>query len=164
MSTRITYILGFTVIALLLMASAYLQVFDGIMPCPLCTLQRVSFALLGIIFLLGLFFHPFRVGRILISLLLAFVTLLGILFSGRQIWLQHFPPASGSECGVSLQYMLQALPLSEALQKTFQGSAECSQNGWEFLHLSMPEWALAWFLLFLGLSIYLLLREKKNLS
>jgi protein dithiol:quinone oxidoreductase len=162
MSTRTTYFLGFIVICTLLLTSVYLQLFAGIMPCPLCTLQRLSFALLGMLFLIGIFLHAKRFGLLLINSLATCISVLGIFLAGRQIWLQHFPAANGTECGVSLQYMMQVLPLNQVVQKIFEGSAECSQRGWEFLHLNMAEWALLWFALFLMLSIYLFTRSRKK--
>jgi disulfide bond formation protein DsbB len=159
-STRLTYFIGFVAISVLLLISLYLQIFQGIMPCPLCTLQRFVFILLGVLFLIGLFISQYR-GRLIINCLAFLVSLTGIFFSGRQIWLQRFPTGDNSQCGTSLQYMLQVLPLHKVIQKIFQGSAECAQRGWEFLSLNMAEWAFLWFSLFLGLTIYLFLRQTR---
>jgi len=57
--------------------------------------------------------------------------------------------------------MLQVLPVNQALQKIFQGSAECTQRGWEFLHMNMAEWALIWFFLFLLMTFCLFIEEFK---
>lgn len=155
MPTRFTYIFGFVTIALLLGTSIYLQFYDGFIPCPLCTLQRIVFGLLGMLFLLGIFLPAKRIGYFLLNALISLTALLGALLAGRQIWLQHFPPSDGSECGVSLQYMLQVLPLNEVAKKIFQGTAECTQIGWQFLHLNMAEWSLIWFVGFLFLGLFL---------
>jgi len=92
-------------------------------------------------------------GDFLINLLSAMTALGGVFFAGRQIWLQHFASAGSAECGVSLQYMMKILPLNEVMRKILEGSTECTQRGWEFFHLNMAEWALAWFTLFLFLII-----------
>jgi len=161
MSIRSTYFFGFIIICGLLLTSLYLQFFEGIIPCPLCTLQRLSFGLLGILFLFGTLLHSKRFGRLLINFLSILTSLLGIGLAVRQIWLQHFAANGSSECGVSLQYMIQVLPLNEVLQKIFAGSAECTQRGWEFLSFNMAEWALIWFTLFLIMTAYLLVKGKK---
>jgi disulfide bond formation protein DsbB len=57
MSTRLMYLLGFVLICVLLATSVYLEFVEGIMPCPLCVLQRICFALWGLFFLLGIFLH-----------------------------------------------------------------------------------------------------------
>jgi disulfide bond formation protein DsbB len=44
--------------------------------------------------------------------------------------------------------MLDAFPLSKALNMVFAGSGECAKVDWRFLGLSMPEWTLAWFAIF----------------
>ena len=156
-SHRSTYLLGLIAIVVLLAISLYLQLVDGILPCPLCTLQRLTFAVLGVVFLLGTLLCQFRSARLIANILAITTSGLGIFLAGRQIWLQHFHTDS-SECGVSLQYMIQVLPLNEVLQKVFAGSAECAQRGWEFLSLNMAEWALFWFAGFMVFSFYLLFK------
>jgi protein dithiol:quinone oxidoreductase len=164
MSTRLAYFLGFIVICLLLLTSIYLQLFKGIMPCPLCTLQRLCFGLLGIVFLVGMLLHANRISRFCIHSFVTVISILGVFLAGRQIWLQHFSTVDASECGVSLQYMMQALPLNEVMKKIFQGSAECATRGWEFLYFNMAEWALIWFIFFLFLGLFLFLKRLKQAS
>lgn len=161
-SLRLTYLAGFLAIAALLASSIYLQIYQNIMPCPLCTLQRISFFCLGLLFLSGIFLHAIRAGRLLVNSLASITALLGVLLAGRQVWLQHFPPANSGECGVSLQYMLQILPINEVMQKIFSGTAECTQRGFEFLHFNIAEWALIWFIGFLCMTLYLLMQEFKR--
>jgi len=161
MTIRSTYLLGFLTISILLLTSVYLQIFEGIIPCPLCSLQRLSFGLLGIWFLIGLLIHAKRLGRLFINFMCGLTSIIGIFLAGRQVWLQHFPSADNSECGVSLQYMMQVLPVNQIFQKIFEGSAECAKRGWEFLHLNMAEWALIWFVLFLLLALCLFIEELK---
>ena len=161
MSIRSTYLLGLVIVSTLLLTSLYFQFFEGIMPCPLCTLQRFSFGILGILFLVGIFVYSKRWPRLIINTFCTLISILGIFLAGRQVWLQKFPSADSNECGVSLQYMMQVLPMNEVLQKIFTGSAECTQRGWEFLHLNMAEWALIWFVGFLILSLCLFFEEVK---
>ncbi len=161
MTIRSTYLLGFIAISVLLLTSLYLQFFEGIIPCPLCTLQRLSFGLLGLWFLIGMALHAKRGARLFINFLCSITSVIGIFFAGRQIWLQHFPSPDNAECGVSLQYLMQVLPMNQVFQKIFEGSAECSRRGWEFLHLNMAEWALIWFILFFLITLCLFLEEFK---
>lgn len=155
MTTRKYYAVGFLIVGLLLLTSLYLQYYDGFQPCPLCTLQRFAFILLGVFYFTGWLFYKFGFIRVLSSLLALVSSLIGIGLAGRQIWLQHYPSGS-EECGVSLQYMLQALPIHEVASRIFQGTAECTTRGWEFLNLNMAEWSLLWFVIFFMLSAYLL--------
>lgn len=162
MSSRASYLVGFIATTLLLLSGFYFQYVEGLMPCPLCLLQRFTFMLLGIFFLIGIMFHRQLWCRLLIDAMSFLTSILGIALSGRQVWLQHFPPANAGECGVSLQYMVQALPFNELILKIFEGSAECSHRGWTFLTLNMAEWALICFIGFLGLSVYLICKEFKK--
>ena len=161
MSTRSIYLSGFLLAVALLLLGVYVQYVDGIAPCPLCVFQRITFALLGFIFLLGVFLVRIPVLRTITATLAFLSALMGIALAGRQIWLQHFPGAT-DECGVSLDYMMQTLPMNEVLKKTLlEGSAECSARGWVFLTLNMAEWSLLCFIVFLGLSIALFLKQRQ---
>lgn len=164
MPTRFAYLLGFVTTSLLLLISLYLQFFDGFVPCPLCTLQRICFGILAILFFIGVFLHAKRWGRLFINSCAMLISILGMVLAGRQMWLQHFPTTDNSECGVGIQYMLQVLPLQEVMQKIFSGTAECTQRGWTFLALDMADWAFVWFALFLVLTIYLFLKERPSKS
>lgn len=159
MSIRLTYLLGLIVVCAILLTSIYFQIFAGIMPCPLCILQRVCFGILGVLFLFGLFTFKKYGFRMFTNSLCGVFAILGMSLAGRQVWLQHFPSADASECGVSLQYMMQVLPMNEVIQKILTGSAECTQRGWEFLQLNMAEWAFICFIGFLILSIGLFIQE-----
>lgn len=162
MSIKNAYLLGAITTMCLLLFSVYLQLFDGFTPCPLCTLQRVTFALLAFLFIVGFFLVRKHWANIITSFFLSIFSLIGIGLAGRQVWLQHFPPAN-SECGVSLGYMMKVLPMNEVLQKVLEGSAECTQSGgWFFLSLDMADWSLVWFILLLFLSFSILIKSLKK--
>src|SRR3990167_531913 len=156
MATRSIYLLGLITVVLLLFISMWLQYMDDFVPCPLCTLQRLTFGLFGILFFIGIFVHNRKIGRITINFLSLCAAFLGILLAGRQVWLQYFSTGNNIECGVSIQYMLQILSFKEVAQKILAGSAECTQQGWKFLSLNMAEWSLIWFILLFILAGYLL--------
>jgi disulfide bond formation protein DsbB len=160
MNTRTIYLLGLLATGTILSTSLFLQIFDGFIPCPLCTLQRLTFGVLGILFLVGCIFYNKKLVKPIISITGLIFSIAGIFFSGRQVWLQHFPPADASECGVSINYLLQVLPIHQVFQKILSGSAECTQRGWEFLHFSMAEWGLFWFVIFFFLCGYLLVTKR----
>lgn len=159
MSNRLNYFISFLIVCAILLTSVYFQVVDGIMPCPLCILQRFTFGILGLLFLLGMFACKKTCFRMAINTLCGLTALLGMGLAGRQVWLQHFPSADTSECGVSLQYMMQVLPINEVIQKIFTGSAECTQRGWEFLNMNMAEWALICFSGFFLLTVYRFIKK-----
>jgi protein dithiol:quinone oxidoreductase len=153
------YLMAFFVIGLLLTAAQYLQYYQGVTPCPLCLVQRLVFGILALAFLLGVVAAKNKFGQISIGLLSILAAILGILVSGRQVWLQHLPPESAGNCEAGLEYMLRALPLDQVLQKIFEGSTACSQVGWELFHLSLAEWSLVSFILFLVFSFWQLRKK-----
>lgn len=127
------------------------------MPCPLCTLQRIAFVGAGIMFLLGAIFSRQRFVVLPVSLFASLFSIAGFACAARQTWLQVFPTGN-TECGVSLQYMIEVLPWHEAAAKIFTGSAECAEKTWEFLSLTMAEWGAILFAFFFCISTLTLIR------
>lgn len=161
LSIRKMYFLGFAFIALLLGGTFYLQVYAGFNPCALCILQRLVFALLGLLFFIGIWVKH-RWGQITIGSLAILSSLLGAFLSGRQVWLQLQPASANAECGVSLEYLFKVLPMDQALKHILTGSAECSQTGWQFLHISLAGWSLVGFMFFIVFAVLQTIRAYKQ--
>ena len=157
-SSRQWFALGAAACAGLLGFGYYLQFARGLEPCPLCILQRLAFLALGLGFLTGALIGPGRIGtRLLAGLGLLFAGL-GAGVAGRQVWLQSLPADQVPACGPGLDYMVGNFPLLKTLSMILRGSGECAQNAWQFLGLGIAAWALVWFALLGGLSVWLLLR------
>jgi disulfide bond formation protein DsbB len=151
-SIRIIYFLGLIAISILLAFAAYLQMNEGLRPCPLCIMQRGAFVLLSIVFLVGALVTPQKIRHTVIGIVAFLGASMGVALAARQVWIQHF--LTNADCGASLEYMLQAFPFSEVLQKVLKGSAECAERSWEFLHLSLAEWSLLCFSAFLIITLW----------
>jgi disulfide bond formation protein DsbB len=127
----------------------YLQHIVHLEPCPLCIMQRVAFIFVGLTALLAFLFNPRGAWRRIFGLLIALFALAGAGIAGRNIGLQHLPPDQVPECGPGLEYLLDAFPLAKALPMLLQGSGECAKVEWTMLGMSIPMWAMGWFLLFI---------------
>lgn len=157
-SFRKHYLIGFLAIVVLLAVATFLQVYEGVIPCPLCITQRYVMCLLGGVFFFGIVFSSKRWGQLTAALVGLVVTVGGLLLSGRQVWLQHYPPDGFGDCSVSLDFMLKMLPLNEVIQKVWEGGTECSRYGWQFFQLSLAEWSFISFFVFFIFVLYLLKR------
>lgn len=145
-SFRTRYLLGFLVSFSLIGFAVYLQEARGLMPCSFCILQRVAFAALGVVFLIGGLHAPrSRGGRKVYGVLAAIAALVGIGIAGRHVWVQVFPPEL-STCGGGLEFLAAVNGWSGAIRKVLTASGDCS-NVEYFLGVSIPVWALAWFVL-----------------
>ena len=146
-SFRTLFLLGFAACGCLLAYAIYLQMYAGLEPCPLCIFQRVAFAALGLVFLIGGLHAPraaaARRGYGTLGLLAA---LAGVAVAGNHVRLQHLPPDQVPSCGPGLDYMMEAMPVTGVIRKVMTGSGECANVDWSFLGLSMPAWSLLWFI------------------
>ncbi len=121
--------------------------------CPLCILQRVAFVAAGLVFLVAGVHSPVgTVARVYAGLGVAAAGI-GAGIAARHVYIQNLPADLVPSCGPGLDYLLDAFPLFDALEKVFTGSGECAEVNWSFLGLSMPAWALVWFILLGGLAV-----------
>ena len=156
---RIGYLLGFLVCVGLMGYALYLQYVEGIEPCPLCMLQRICVTAMGVVFLVAAFHNPGRVSAGVYALLQLLIGGAGAAIAARQVWLQSLPKDQVPACGMSLNYMLETLPLTDTLRKVLEGSGECAEKGWEFLHLSIAGWTLVFFIAMIAATFALIRRD-----
>jgi len=156
---RIGYLLGFFVCAGLMGYALYLQYVMDLEPCPLCILQRVAVIAMGLVFLIAAFHNPGRTGAGVYALLQLVIGGAGAAIAARQVWLQSLPIDQVPACGMGLNYMLETLPFTDVLQKVLEGSGECAEKGWEFLHLSIAGWTLVFFVAMIAASFALIRRD-----
>jgi disulfide bond formation protein DsbB len=80
--------------------------------------------------------------------------LAGAGFSGRHVWLQTLPKDQVPACGPSIEYLLDALPVMEALEVLLRGDGNCAEIDWRFLGLSIPGWTMLCFLGMGGIGLW----------
>lgn len=149
-------LIGFFITVAMMGVAFYFQYVLYLDPCPLCSVQRVIVIAFGIVFLIGFIQGPKTWGRRIYGLALTLISISGLIVAGRHTWLQHLPKDQVPECGPGLDYWMKNLPTSDVVQKVFQGSGECADVVWSFLGLSIPEWSLVAFIMFLIYSLKLL--------
>ena len=152
---RLVFLAIFLVCAALIGTAIYMQEQMWLEPCPMCILQRYAFVAIGVAALVAALHGP-RAG-VALKIYASAVVLFALVGGGtaiRQSWLQHNPPKSQS-CGTDLEFLLENFPLAQALPKIFAGSGDCAAVKWRFLGLSIPEWALVWFVIFVAAAIWI---------
>ena len=150
----------FVACAALLGFGLYLQHVVGLEPCPMCILQRVAFVAVGVVALAAAIHGPKPTGARVYSGFVVLFALAGAAVAARHSWLQRNPPPIAS-CGAELEFLLDNFPLAQALPKIFGGTGECSKVSWKFLGISIPEWALLWFIAFAAIAVWASLRKAK---
>lgn len=157
-ASRPFYLLAVIFCTTLMVIALYMEHVLGLVPCPLCIIQRVLVILVGLIALIAVLHNPLPTlagGRRPAARVYAFVltlfSVLGAAVAGRQVWLQHQPADQLPSCLPSLDYMVDVLPLQEILGLLFSGTADCAKVDWTFLGLSIAEGTL---LAFIGLSLF----------
>lgn len=128
----------------------YLQLVEGLEPCPLCITQRFFLVCCGSLGLIAFLHNPGRVGTYIYSTLGVLLAGTGGFFSSRQLYLQNLPPDQAPACGPSVGFIFETFPMSEALSILMRGNGNCAEVVWTFMGLSIPAWTLV---AFIGLGI-----------
>lgn len=159
---RAQFLLGFLICAALLAFAIFMQLKMGLEPCPLCIFQRIAFAALGVMFLLGALHGPDGAGGRRMHALLSFIAAaVGIGIAGRHVWVQVMPRDAMSSCGPPLAFLSETMGPFEVFRTVLTGTADCGNIDWRFLGLSMPMWSLMWFVLLAGWALYAGLKKRR---
>ena len=142
---RLANLAGCACVAGLIAYALYAQYILGLEACPLCIFQRVAFMAGAAVFLVAGLHAPRRARIYGFAALLP--NLAGAGIAARHVYIQNLPAGQVPACGPGLDYLMDAFPLMEALRLVLTGSGECAEVMWSFVGLSMPAWALVWFVL-----------------
>jgi disulfide bond formation protein DsbB len=151
--TRWTDLFTFFICVLFLAVAAYLQYRVGLIPCPLCIIQRFLITVLGLLFLMGALFNFSALTRCCLHTLTFLLAVLGAVVASRQLWLEHFPSDQLSSCQATLAHYNSSNYFHNIIQLFFQGTSNCGTGNWRFLNLSMPMWTLLVFILFAAIAL-----------
>jgi disulfide bond formation protein DsbB len=149
-SRRESNVLGVLACVLILIYAYYIQFYQGLSPCPLCTCQRIVMAVLGFVFLVAAIHDSRRWGAQVYAVSLGLVAGIGVGIAGYHTWLQTLPVEEAAICLPPLDYLLTHFTLSETAQLLLYSPGQCGTVDGLFLGLSIPAWAL---LIFLGLGV-----------
>jgi protein dithiol:quinone oxidoreductase len=151
-NSRLIYLAIFLVSGGLIAFALYLQHSLGLEPCPMCILQRYAFIVVGVIALVAAIHNPGLLGRHIYNGLLIVMAATGGGVAIRHVYLEHNPPKI-FDCGADVGFMLESFPLTEALPMIFRGTGDCTKVLWKYLGLSIAEWSLIWFAIFLVAAV-----------
>jgi disulfide bond formation protein DsbB len=138
----------------------YLQHGLGIVPCPMCIVQRYAMFLVAISAALAGATDKkgFQIGAGVVAVLFA---LGGAYVAARQSWLQWYPPEVAS-CGRDLYGMIETFPLQRVIPMIFKGSGDCSAVDWSFLGGTIANWSFLSFCGFAAVALLLVWRRRRT--
>jgi len=159
---RAQFLLGFLICAGLLAYAIFLQLKIGLEPCPLCIFQRLAFAALGLLFLIGALHGPREgAGRGTYGVLAFIAAAVGMGIAGRHVYVQLLPKDMGSSCGPPLAFLSETMGPLEVFRTVLTGTGDCGNIDWQFLGLTMPMWSLVWFVLLAGWALFASFRKRR---
>ena len=135
----------------LLSFGMYLQHVVGLVPCPMCIVQRYALILVAVVAGIAAVL-PQRGARHTGLWLMAGLAVFGAFVAARQSWLQWNPPEVLS-CGRDFFGMIESFPLKRAIPMIFKGGGDCAAIDWTFLGLTIANWSFLNFMLIMALCL-----------
>ena len=136
----------------------YLQLVLDMLPCPLCIMQRYAFMLVAVLCLIALALPA--TGMRIVAGLGSLAALSGAGIAIRHLWVKAHPTVS---CGIDpLETKLNKLPFADWYPPLFQADGLCTTEYDPILGLSIPQWALVWFLVFAIVTAFVAWRGRKS--
>ena len=140
---RWIYGLTAAVAALLLAFGLYLQHVVGLVPCPMCIVQRYAFVLVALLAAIAATRTSPR-AWVVLGVLIFLLSAFGAFVAARQSYLQWYPPEVFT-CGRDLYGMIESFPLQRVIPMVFKGSGDCTAVDWTFLGGSIAHWSFLCF-------------------
>lgn len=144
----------------LLAYGLYLQHVVGLVPCPMCIVQRYALVLVAVLAGLTAMARSRGVqntGIVLMLLAAGF----GAFVAARQSWLQWYPPEVSS-CGRDFYGMIENFPLQRAIPMIFKGGGDCTTIDWTFLGGSIANWSFLSFVAIFVVGTAQMLRSRTD--
>jgi len=149
---RISFLI-FLSCALLMCFALYLELVEGLDPCPLCSLQRACMTLGGGFALIASLHNPGRIGFLGYGVVQVLFFSIGGALAGRQIYLQSLPKDLVPSCGPDVGYLLEVFPVFEVLRMIIFSDGSCAEVMWKFLGLSIPQWTILSFFMLTAMCL-----------
>ena len=123
----------------------YLQIVERMAPCPWCIIQRYAFVATGLICLVFAVLPP---GTVAVGAGFGATTsLAGAGAAAWHLWVKAHP---GVSCGIDpVETSLNTIPTANWFPLLFRADGLCTTPYDPILGLSIPQWSLLWFILFL---------------
>jgi len=135
----------------------------GINPCLMCYPQRWCLIIVTLLYTsITVVNLRFPVLARILSWLTLFFCILGSGIAGRHLWFQWHPSTHAKSCGLSLDYMLEYLPITEVILQTLSPDKDCSKIKWQLFSISMPGWSLILFVCLSLVTIYWMSQTRKG--
>lgn len=136
----------------------YFQVVQGMLPCPLCVIQRYAFMLLAMGCLIGMMGGSAGLLRKVGCGVGLYASITGLSVASYQLYVMANPDI---QCGIDpVQVAVNNLPFAHWLPTVFFADGMCGAYYDPILGLSIPQWSLAWFVLFTVVLLVVLFKAK----
>ena len=137
----------------------YLEKTLYLMPCNLCMMQRLAFALIGFFFLLDAICWPSQSVACFFMRLFKYLSILfGIGLAARHLYIQSLPIDQVPACGFDFYGTLDQNGIWAGLFKAMQGDGDCATRDMVF-GLRIPVWSM---MLFTGLLLVCVICERNK--
>ncbi|PJD90617.1 MAG: disulfide bond formation protein B [Legionella sp.] len=141
--------------------SFYVEYAYQLKACPLCLMQRFCTFLFGFTCMVAMNTRRMQRAKV-ISLIQCGLTLLGLYFAGRHLWLQSLPIEQSAQCIPGVEAMMTFFSLDMIATAFLWGTTDCSHVDWQWLGMSLPLWSAIYFSVMYAISLYVAIVMRRS--
>ena len=138
----------------------YFQYGMGLQPCVLCVYERLAIIGLFIAGIIGLLAPKSFIVRLIALILGLFSSIKGLLVSLRHLDLQ-MNPAPWKQCEFIPNFP-ETLPFHQWFPAIFNPTGSCNESQWSFLNLTMVQWLVFIFVVYIAILTILFISQKQK--
>ena len=142
------------------LTALYFQYGMGLQPCVLCVYERLAMAGLFIAGIIGFLAPRSIIVRLLAIALGLFSGIKGLMISIRHLDLQ-MNPAPWKQCEVVPNFP-ETMPFHKWLPSLFGPTGTCDESQWSFLGISMVQWLVFIFAVYVIVLVVMLIAQVKK--
>lgn len=157
---RIAWLLLIISCSVLEVIALYFQYGMGLAPCVMCIYERVALLVILLSGVIGFFFPHIALLRGTALLIGAYGAYRGMLLAIKHTDYQ-LHPAPWNQCSPFVDFP-KMFPLDDWLPAFFAPSGDCSKISWQLWGLSMPQWLIIIFSMYLLVFILLICSQFKG--
>lgn len=152
------YVLAVALVVAAMGSALYLQYVEGLVPCPLCSLQRMGFIVAAIFALLAAVARRGGLARPVLGIVSLDAALAGAGVAAWHAWLLAHPPEVLG-CGRPFEWFSEDFPLVVWLPKLFKGDGDCLDVHWTLFGLGVPHLAGIAYIFLIALLVLAIVRS-----
>lgn len=130
--------------------------------CSLCSIVRLCLLCMSLVFFIAFIHNPWSFGQRIYALLNWLLCVIGLVATGRYIWLESLQPDKPALCNMGIDTWIESLPFLADFFAVLTEQNDCLNNSWHLFGLTLSQVTMVIFVCILLITWQLLTRRPER--